>query len=318
MNGTGTAGLQLPQLPQLDKRDIEAVRNFLPGKVLGRTAALLSLVLLVLGFAGAVDWMLEQHLGVNLRSVPWLRAVLLGGLPLLVVTTQVALEWQAERQCQRMRALAVEPGRVPVGYFRIGPYGGADRERFDRADEVQWKVLNWIRYTVSVPLYLIGDSGCGKSSLLNACVLALTIDGTGLAMAWQWVSLYEVRSDLAELGLTVTIESGNAEIEANSHLSPTRFDASGPLLARLNASTRITSVQLNAVMIVSLEPLKSLSALSRLELAGTKVDSLEPLQDLPHVHIVGGGTSARPESVPAAERIRFAAYRAGRSLPAAW
>jgi hypothetical protein len=619
MNGSGIAGLQLPQLPQLDKRDIEAVRNFLPGKVLGRTAALLSLVLLVLGFVGAVDWMLEQHLGVNLRSMPWVRAALLGGLPLLAVTTQAALEWRAERQGQRLRALAVEPGRVPVGYFRIGPYGGADRERFDRADEVQWKVLNWIRYTVNVPLYLTGDSGCGKSSLLNACVipilreagwtvvvtrvwqdpvealrqallrshsaaaaeprslragleavaaaaggdllvvmdqfeefvilssdearsrfvallddlradpiaglrlmlvlrsdyealieecglpqlrqgdnhvfvgrftltaarsfmarsslglgneqsvqllataaaldqtpglirpitlnvlgtllsagqptapsldarllirryieqtiaqpvlrdrapavldalitgydtnrpmpelelvkatklrrgevravmngmaaaglvrpldseqaiwelshdfvaravarhlgrhrrvmlrrgiayiapalLALTIVGTGLVMAWQWVSLYQVRSDLAELGLTVTIESGSAEVEANSHLSPARFDASGPLLARLNSSTPITSVQLNAGMIASLEPLKSLSALSRLELAGTKVASLEPLQDLPHVHIVGTGTSAMPESVPEAERTRFTVYRAGRSLPAAW
>ena len=41
-------GLELPKLPTINKADIEAVRSFLPGKLLGRTAALLSLVLLVL------------------------------------------------------------------------------------------------------------------------------------------------------------------------------------------------------------------------------------------------------------------------------
>ncbi len=619
MDGTETAGLQLPRLPQLDRRDIEAVRNFLPGKVLGRTAALLSLLLLVLGLAGSVDWMLEQRLGIHLQTMPWLRATVLGGVPLLVVATQVMLEWQAERQRRRLQALAIEPSRVPFGYFRIGPYFAADRERFDRADEAQWKVLNWIRYAGGVPLYLTGDSGCGKSSLLNACVipilreagwtvvearawqdpvaalrqalrhisgvaaeqphslrtameaataavggnllvvmdqfeefvvlstdearaglvtlfddlradpiaglrvlvvlrsdyealieecglprlrqsdnhvfvgrftltasrsfmgrsslgltneqlmqllataaaldetpglvrpitlnvlgtvlsagqptapsldarllirryieqivaqpvlrdrapavleslisgyetnrpmpelelvsatklrrgevravmnglvagglarpldseqavwelshdfiaravalhlgrhrrailrrsiayaapllLALTIVGAGLAMAWQWGSLDQVRSALAELGLTVTIEAGQAQIESNSHLSPERFATSGRLLARLNESTPIRSVRLNAVSVIGLAPLKGLTALSRLELVGTEVTSLEPLQDLPNVHIVVGGTTSLPESVPAAERARFAAYRADRSLPSPW
>ncbi len=619
MDGTETAGLQLPRLPQLDRRDIEAVRNFLPGKVLGRTAALLSLLLLVLGLAGSVDWMLEQRLGIHLQTMPWLRATVLGGVPLLVVATQVMLEWQAERQRRRLQALAIEPSRVPFGYFRIGPYFAADRERFDRADEAQWKVLNWIRYAGGVPLYLTGDSGCGKSSLLNACVipilreagwtvvearawqdpvaalrqalrhisgvaaeqphslrtameaataavggnllvvmdqfeefvvlstdearaglvtlfddlradpiaglrvlvvlrsdyealieecglprlrqsdnhvfvgrftltasrsfmgrsslgltneqlmqllataaaldetpglvrpitlnvlgtvlsagqptapsldarllirryieqivaqpvlrdrapavleslisgyetnrpmpelelvsatklrrgevravmnglvagglarpldseqavwelshdfiaravalhlgrhrrailrrsiayaapllLALTIVGAGLAMAWQWGSLDQVRSALAELGLTVTIEAGQAQIESNSHLSPERFATSGRLLARLNESTPIRSVRLNAVSVIGLAPLKGLTALSRLELVGTEVTSLEPLQDLPNVHIVVGGATSLPESVPAAERARFAAYRADRSLPSPW
>ena len=188
MDGTETAGLQLPRLPQLDRRDIEAVRNFLPGKVLGRTAALLSLLLLVLGLAGSVDWMLEQRLGIHLQTMPWLRATVLGGVPLLVVATQVMLEWQAERQRRRLQALAIEPSRVPFGYFRIGPYFAADRERFDRADEAQWKVLNWIRYAGGVPLYLTGDSGCGKSSLLNACVIPILREAGWTvveARAWQ-------------------------------------------------------------------------------------------------------------------------------------
>jgi hypothetical protein len=42
---------EIPKLPQLDKEDVKAVRSFLPGKLLSRTAALLSLVSLVVGFA---------------------------------------------------------------------------------------------------------------------------------------------------------------------------------------------------------------------------------------------------------------------------
>jgi hypothetical protein len=70
MDDTGRPGLRLPQLPKLDQRDIDAVRSFLPSKLLGRTAALLSLVLLVLGFAGAVDRMLEQWLDVHYDPCP--------------------------------------------------------------------------------------------------------------------------------------------------------------------------------------------------------------------------------------------------------
>jgi hypothetical protein len=43
------AGTQ--KMLELDKKDVEAVGSFLPGKVLGRTAALLALGVLVLGLA---------------------------------------------------------------------------------------------------------------------------------------------------------------------------------------------------------------------------------------------------------------------------
>ncbi len=173
MDVSEAAGLRLPELPKLDQRDIETVRSFLPGKLLSRTAALLSLIVLVLGFAGAVDWMLEQRLDIHLREMPWLRAMLLGGLPLLAVAAQVALEWQAERQRRLMRELAIKPSQVLHGYFRIGPYLGteSDRQEFHRADRAHEKVLAWIQRSSSLPLYLTGDSGAGKSSLLNAFVL---------------------------------------------------------------------------------------------------------------------------------------------------
>ncbi|MGH8574145.1 MAG: AAA family ATPase, partial [Gammaproteobacteria bacterium] len=71
------------------------------------------------------------------------------------------------------QALAITPHAVPGGYFRIGPYLGTpeDLARFDRADQAHKKVLDWVPQASAVPLYLTGDSGSGKSSLLNAFVL---------------------------------------------------------------------------------------------------------------------------------------------------
>ena len=59
-------GIKLPKLPELDKADIKAVRSFLPGKLLSRTAALLALAVLVLGFAGLVEQELKRLLDVDL------------------------------------------------------------------------------------------------------------------------------------------------------------------------------------------------------------------------------------------------------------
>src|ERR1700722_18919854 len=86
-----------PKLLELDKEDVKAVRTFLPGKVLGRTAALLALVVLVLGFAGTVDVALEKFLGFALEPT-WLKNALLIGIPVLVVGAQIAAEWRANRQ----------------------------------------------------------------------------------------------------------------------------------------------------------------------------------------------------------------------------
>ncbi len=56
---------------------------------------------------------------------------------------------------------------------RPGPYldTAEDRVRFDRADRAHENVLRWIERSASLPLYLTGDSGSGKTSLLNAAVL---------------------------------------------------------------------------------------------------------------------------------------------------
>jgi chloramphenicol 3-O-phosphotransferase len=161
-----------PKLLELDKRDVEAVRSFLPGKVLGRTAALLALVVLVLGFAGSLDVAVEKFLGFPLEP-PWLKYAVLIGLPVLIVGAQIVAEWQAERQRKQAQALAVKVDAVPEGYFRIGPYldTAEDRAKFDRADRIHEKVVAWIKRSDAAPLYLTGDSGSGKSSVLSAFAL---------------------------------------------------------------------------------------------------------------------------------------------------
>jgi hypothetical protein len=164
-------GAHLPRLPQLDKDDVKAVRSFLPGKLLGRIAALLSLMLLVLGFAILVDEGLKRLL-IDLSPTPWLFALVLV-LALLAVVSQLLVEWRAERSRRALQQLALRVDPEQSGYFRIGPYLGTpeDRAKFKRADLTHQRVLDWIERATSMPLYLTGDSGSGKSSLLNAFVL---------------------------------------------------------------------------------------------------------------------------------------------------
>jgi hypothetical protein len=163
----------LSRLPALDPEDLKAVRSFVPGKLLGRTAALLSLALFVFGFAGSVDLSLKRLLDVDLSPTPWVRFGLLLGLPLLAVGSQLIVEWRGEWNRRTLQRLAVRLGAEQSGYFRIGPYlnTAEDRARFNRADRAHEKVLNWLEGSASIPLYLTGDSGSGKSSLLNASAL---------------------------------------------------------------------------------------------------------------------------------------------------
>ena len=70
-------------------------------------------------------------------------------------------------------SLFVQTDAAKPGYFRIGPYEDIDKDRraFHRADGEHERVLNWILRQAGVPLYLTGDSGSGKSSLLQAFVI---------------------------------------------------------------------------------------------------------------------------------------------------
>jgi hypothetical protein len=142
-----------PKLPELDPEEVKAVRSFLPGKLLGRTAAFLSLVLLVVGFVSLADIGLRQLLGAELPIPLWLYWTLLIGLPFMAVVTQVIVEFRAERNRLLLQKLALRTGVEQSGYFRIGPYlnTAEDRAKFSRADRAQDKVLDWIERSAFYP-----------------------------------------------------------------------------------------------------------------------------------------------------------------------
>src|SRR5262245_529983 len=101
-------------LSPVPKADIAAVRSFLPGKLLGRVSALLSLVAVTLAAAGKVDQKL-QALGVDLKPTPWLHYGLLFGLPIAVIAAQAIVEWQTARRRKMLKALAITPRAVQAG-----------------------------------------------------------------------------------------------------------------------------------------------------------------------------------------------------------
>ena len=172
MGDAPTVAAVSPKLLELDKEDVNAVRSFLPGKILGRTAALLALGVLCLRFHVLFNVGIGQFIGFQLEP-RWLKNTLLFGIPVLIVGAQIAAEWTAERKRRQSQALAIKIEAVPEGYFRIGPYldTAEDRAKFDRADRIHEKVLDWLKRADAIPLYLTGDSGSGKSSILNVYAL---------------------------------------------------------------------------------------------------------------------------------------------------
>jgi Leucine-rich repeat (LRR) protein len=67
---------------------------------------------------------------------------------------------------------ATRPTTEPLGgYFLIGPYAEDRRKLFRRADGMHETVLQWTRQSRESVLVLTGNSGTGKSSLLQAFVI---------------------------------------------------------------------------------------------------------------------------------------------------
>ena len=161
------------QLPELQGADLRAMRDFLPGKLLGRGAASLSLVLAFIGIASALDDRISSFFLRGLPISPVIYYGVLFGVPIVVGGVQFAVEWAAALRRVALKRLAVHVEDAQSSYFRIGPYedGVEDRERFFRADRVHEKILGWIERATQLPLYLTGDSGSGKSSLLAGFVV---------------------------------------------------------------------------------------------------------------------------------------------------
>jgi hypothetical protein len=176
MSHTEALGAHHSILPKLDKEEVSAVRSFLPGKLLSRTTTVLSTLLPVtlafLHALGVFHGIVLPDLEIW-RDHPWLTFLILCGFSILAVVVQVFVERHAKWVQRTLQALAMRSGAEQSGYFRIGPYVNTaeDRIRFNRADRAHEKVLMWLQRSARVPLYLTGDSGSGKSSLLSAFVL---------------------------------------------------------------------------------------------------------------------------------------------------
>lgn len=203
-----------PKIPGLDAAAIKAVRNSLPGKFLGRLAAFLALLVLLLGYIELADNVIAD-LGF-LLSPDWLNKALLIGVPALVISAQLINEGRAERIRRLAVALAISPALVPEDYFRIGPYldGKKSHDTFIRADRAHEKVLEWLRRSESIPLYLTGDSGSGKTSLLNAFVIpSLRKDGWTVSVVRVGQDAQEALTDALTIRGYQTVDLTRALVE---------------------------------------------------------------------------------------------------------
>ena len=87
--------------------DVKAIRSLLPGKLLGRTAVVLAILLVVFWYITPLHEALAKFVGFSLQP-PWLWNSLLLGIPILIAIAQVVAEWAAERKRKQAQALAVK------------------------------------------------------------------------------------------------------------------------------------------------------------------------------------------------------------------
>ncbi len=139
---------------------------------LNRGAGVVAAGVLALGAIGDAITGIQLLPGFLTGLPPWAWWLAVGVLT-AIVTLNLVLEGLSFLDRRQTRRLARDTTAPRAGYFRIGPYEDRpeDRAAFDRADHAHLRVLEWLESASALPLYLSGDSGSGKSSLLNAAVL---------------------------------------------------------------------------------------------------------------------------------------------------
>jgi Leucine-rich repeat (LRR) protein len=239
----------LSALPKVNPADDEKIRTFLPGKLLSRTAALLSLLLLVLGLASLFK--LAWVAGLNLPSMSQWQIGALIAAAATIVSVQIFVEWRATQRRNLATELSLQVSSVPTGYFRIGPYldTEVDRAAFHRADGAAETVQRWLHETHAAPLYLTGDSGSGKSSLLACSVIPiLRREGWVVAMAR---SNSDPRAAIVS-ALHATAHGRSSFADTSISLRRYLSDAIG----RIGASTLVVVDQFEEFLIVGSEEAK--------------------------------------------------------------
>ncbi|MEL6675744.1 MAG: hypothetical protein AAFR61_26285, partial [Bacteroidota bacterium] len=101
-----------------------------------------------------------------------IEAGLLAIIPLfLVLLTDTLPSWLKSRKTKKLRENAIDDTIPPPGYFRLTPYETRDIRTFKRSDGAHVAILDWLLENENSILYLSGESGTGKSSLLNGYVI---------------------------------------------------------------------------------------------------------------------------------------------------
>ena len=119
-------------------------------------------------FVGSVVGL--KAVGVEFARLEWIIAGSLS-IPVICAFFSVTLPQLRARAREKRLDKRLVVGETESTYFRIGPYETEDQARFRRADNAHEDVLKWFRDSKKGILFLTGNSGTGKSSLLNAHVL---------------------------------------------------------------------------------------------------------------------------------------------------
>jgi hypothetical protein len=99
---------------------------------------------------------------------PWWVTVPLVAVPLAFVFAFESVP--AMRAAKRKGRLAQLKLPFVPEHFRLDPWSDSEQDfaNFDRADGEHRHIAEWLRHTSHPFLYLTGESGCGKSSIINA------------------------------------------------------------------------------------------------------------------------------------------------------
>src|SRR5271156_3824413 len=101
---------------------------------------------------------------------PW-PAILCAGLLLTFLLLFFVPELLDQTKLQRLRSEGIHGAVENATYFRLTAYEADDAQRFNRSDGAATEVCKWIEASSSAVLYLSGQSGAGKSSLINAAIV---------------------------------------------------------------------------------------------------------------------------------------------------
>ena len=101
---------------------------------------------------------------------PWPVAIC-GGFVLIFILLFFLPELHDQLKLQRLRIAGIHGQPVSPSYFRLTAYETDEADSFGRADGAAIDVCRWIETSPQPILYLCGQSGVGKSSLINAAIV---------------------------------------------------------------------------------------------------------------------------------------------------